>query len=373
MPDINQTAQDLVKILEGGLLHEDFMDSITNVDDQEFILMPRAGTGSTDNPEFSWAMDRYKLPDKTNAAVQGQDVDQRDNSEGQRVFNHVQTSIKEVQVGTQADASNAVDRANTLSFQIGKVGVELKRDQEAILFGNQTAQVADDNTDTPGLLGGLESWIDGKTLIPAEGGATTYNQTEARLDISTGGITGGGWDNRAGGSNLIPAWDYTGSTPNALTETNIKDVVKALFKNTGSRADRSMVMDVDTNSQVADFYFTSSARVATLTAETNQEGPARAMGAINSILTNYGIVHLVPSNLKGFPDDVAEASGSSSAMILDWSQISVVNQRGMISEPLAKTGLSRKMLLSVMYSLRVKSSEALGIIQGIDASTPMLP
>lgn len=370
MADINQTAADLVAVLEGGLLHEDFMDSITNVDDQEFILMPRAGSGSTSNPAFSWAMDRYKAPDKTNAAVDGQDVDQKDNSEGQRVWNHVQTSIKEVQVSSQADASDAVARANTLSEQIGKVGVELKRDQEAILFSNQAAQEGDGDT-VPGLLGGLESWIDGNTLIPAETGATTYTATDARQDISTGGITGGGWENRTG--NIIPAWDYTGSTPNAISETHIKDVIKALFKNTGSRADRSMVMDVDTNSVVADFYFTSSARVATLTAETNQEGPARAMGAINSILTNYGIVHLVPSNLKGFPDTVAEASGSSSALILDWNQIEIITQRGMISEPLAKTGLSRKMLLSVMYSLRVKNSEALGIIQGIDATTAMIP
>ena len=97
------------------------------------------------------------------------------------------------------------------------------------------------------------------------------------------------------------------------------------------------------------------------------------MGAINSILTNYGVLHLTPSNLKGFPDSDAATGNASSAMFIDWNQISVSTQRGMISEPLAKDGLATNMLLSVIYSLRVLSSEALGIIQGIDARLAMLP
>lgn len=368
---INQTAADLLAVLESGLINEDLMQQIQNVDDQTMEFTSRIGTGSHSNPKKEWTMDRYKDQNLANALIDGQDMDQQDQSEGQRVSNQSQESGKEVRVSTRADSSDVVGRANTLAYQIAKSATELRRDVEGIMLSNQGAQV-DDGTAVPGLVGGLEAWIDGKTLIPAETGATTFNQTAARQDLNTGTpIDGGGWEDRdfTGDNGGVQAWTYTGAVPAAITEASIKAVMQALFENTGSRANRVLMTRPLLHTQISDFYFTAGANVATLTAETNQRGPATAMTAVNTILTSYGMLDMIPNSLQPQSD---AATGCDSAFILDMSQIEQSFLTGYRSEPLAKTGLSRKMLIHGDYTLCVKNSEALGIIQGIDAAAPMV-
>ena len=346
------------------------MSQIQNVDDQVLEFTTRSGSGSHGNPKLEWVMDRFKAPNLSNALVDGQDIDQQDQSEGQRVSNQSQESGKEVRASTRADSSDVVGRANTLSYAIGKVATELRRDVEAIMLSNQGAQVDDGDT-VPGLVAGLEAWIDGKTLIPGERGTTGYNQTDARQEAQTAGtITGGGWEDRdfTGDDGGVQAWAYGGVTPGAIQESMIKNAVRALFQNTGSRANRVLMTRPVLHSVISDFYFTSTARVATLTAETNQQGPAQAMGAVNSILTNYGVLDMIPNNLQPIGD---AGSGSDTAFILDMSQLKQSFLTGYNSVPLAKTGLSRKMFINGDYSLKVLNSEALGIIQGIDDSLQM--
>lgn len=370
MADINQTAADLVAVLESGLISEDLMKQIQNVDDQTLEFTNRIGSGSHGNPACSWVMDRYKVQNLANAVVDGADIDQVDNSEGQRVWNHSQTSVKEVKVSTRADSSDVVGRANTLAYQISKVATELRRDVEGIMLLNQGA-VEDDGNTTAGLVGGLEAWIDGKVLVPTETGAaiTTGVQTNALQQVNSGGtITGGGWDARTATTNLLPAWTYSTVTAGGITEAAVKAVVQALYENTGSRANRVLMTRPELHSTISDFYFSAGANVATLTAETNQRGPATAMTAVNTILTSYGLLDMIPNNLQPIGD---AGSSSDTAFILDMSQIEQSFLTGYRSEPLAKTGLSRKMMIMVDYTLKVKNSEALGMIQGINPATAM--
>jgi len=373
MADINQTAADLLGVLESGLINEDLMSEIMNVDDQSLEFTNRIGSGSHSAPSFDWVMDRYKAQDTDNAFVDGQDVDLKDNSEGQRVSNFTQTSVKGVKTSTRADAVDVVGRANTLSYQVQKVATELRRDVEGIMLSNQ-APVEDDGNTTAGRMAGLECWIDGKTLIPAETGAITYTQTAAVQNVAgTGAAVGGGWDNRTG--KLIANWTYTDVIPGALTETSIKDAMLALYKNTGSRANRILMMSPEVNSLVNDFYFTDGAKVATLTAETNQKGPATAMGAVNTILGPYGLLDMTPNNLlppSALAAAIAGTEDSHTAFILDMSQIEQSFLYGYRSEPLAKQGLSRRSMIHVDYSLKVKNSEALGAIRGVSPSTAMV-
>ena len=92
------------------------------------------------------------------------------------------------------------------------------------------------------------------------------------------------------------------------------------------------------------------------------------MGAVNSILTNYGTLDMIPNNLQPQGD---VTSDSDTAFILDMSQLSQSFITGYNSVPLAKTGLSRKMFINGDYTLKVLNSEALGIIQGVDAALAM--
>ena len=368
-----QTVADLVAVLEGGLINEDLMQQILNVDDQTLEFTNSIGSKKHSNSSFSWVMDRYKDQNLANAWYDGQDVNQEDNSEGQRVWNHTQTSGKEVKSTTRADAVSTVARANTLSYAIQKVGIELKRDVEGIMLSNQAPQI-DAGAGTPGLMGGLECWIDGKTLTPSLTGVSGYAQTAAIQNAASAGeAVGGGWEHRTS-DTLVAPWVYTDVVPGVMKESYIKAAVTDLYKNTGSRADRTLMMSADVNGIVSDFYFDETAKVATLTAETNQKGPATAMGAVNSILTPYGMLHMVPNNLlppSALAAAIAGTEDSHTAFILDNSQIEQSFLYGYRSEPLAKTGLSRRMMLHVDYSLCVKNSEALGAIRGVSPTLAM--
>ena len=92
------------------------------------------------------------------------------------------------------------------------------------------------------------------------------------------------------------------------------------------------------------------------------------MGAINAILSDYGVIDLVASV---FQPVTSSTNINSTMFILDMSMIEQVNMTGFRVEMLAKTGLSEKRLLTKTAGLRVLSNEAQGMIQGILGSTPM--
>jgi len=377
MATTNQDAANLLAVLESGLIKEDLMSTIFDVSKVPFQFSGRAGNTRHSNPGFSWPMDRYVDPDPQNAVVDGADITQNDTVEGQRVWNQSQTSVKAVRVSSRADASDVVGRANTLSRQVSRRTHELARDVETMALKNQTA-VEDDGSATAGRTAGLESWIDGQRLIPAASGATTYTQTAALQQLNTAGtITGGGWSNRAGGSKIVPAWNYAAVTPGAMTETAIKNIMRALYENTGERKTRDLMVTPELNDTIADFYFTSSARIATLIAQQGDgTGPREANGAVNSILTNFGRLDITPNILHPavFDNDgTTVIANTTTAFVIDFDYVSLSYLFSYRMEPLAKTGLANNRLLSVDWGLKVLNSEALGMAQGVNPALAMTP
>ena len=375
---------DLNSILEGTLVREDVLDRVIDVSEHDKPFQSMAGSSSVKNKRYSWTMDRLsdsELVADDVPAVDGVDVDQQDALLGIRQSNEVQTNFKSVQISTLAEASDSIGGVGKMAEQVRKRGREINRNIEAQVMANTGAQV-DNGVLVPGITAGLEAWLDGKILVPQVVTETTppaeaYTQTLARQDLSTGGITAGGWEDRDFTSNAggVAAWVYTAVTAGgAMTEVAFDNMIKALFKNTGDNVTRTALNTVDMHSNVSAFYFDPTARVATLTGETNQKGPAQAMTAVNSILTDYGIVKLRANALqKPSALDAETTSGGiqNSFFCLDFRYLEMVTMTGFRVEPLAKTGFSEKRLLSKTWGLRVLSSEAQGIIQGIDVLLPM--
>jgi len=376
---LNQNAANLLAVLEAGLIKEDLMSTIFDVSKVPFEFSSMAGNTRHKNPGFSWVIDRYQAADANNAVIDGADTPGRDNVEGSRVWGQSQTSVKNVRVSSRADASDVVGRANTLSRQISRRTHELARDVETMALKNQGA-VEDDGTAVAGRTAGLESWIDGKIIVPTETGHAlgTAVQTDARQQLQTAGtIDSGGWDDRAGGSKLVPPWDYTTITPGPMTETALKDCVRALYENTGERKNRYLLMNPQMNDTIADFYFTSSARIATLIAEQGDgSGPREANGAVNSILTNFGKIDIVPNVLHPpvfDADGTTVVADTTTIFLLDFDYIMLSYLFSYRMEPLAKTGLAENRLISVDWALKPLNTEALGIFQGVDPSLAMTP
>ena len=79
------------------------------------------------------------------------------------------------------------------------------------------------------------------------------------------------------------------------------------------------------------------------------------------------MVHLIPNRLQQ-PTD----TDTSSAFFLNPEYLQCSFLRGYRTEPLAKTGLSEKRLISVDYCLMVLNEKNLGAIHAIDETTPCI-
>ena len=371
------THADLTDVLVNGLVNEELLQQIIDVSRLPLPFTDRLGSSSTGNKRYEWTMDRLQASVLTNAAVDGADIDQQDAAVGQRVSNEQQIMVKEVQVSLLGEEANSVGGIGKLSRQVNRRGQELMRDRESTWLSNQGAQV-DDGAAVPGLTGTLGAWVDGKIIIPSETGVgvADYIDTAAwqTVEVSATGLTRGGWENRSftGDAGGVIAVVFDTVVPGAITESAINDAVLALFENTGSTANRVGMSRPQTHSNVSSYYFTSSARVATILSDQGASpGPMQASGAVNSILTDYGIVDLVANVLmKAF--DVADSTPDSDAFfILDFSTLETSVMTGMRVENLAKVGLSEKRLLSLTSGFKPLATESQGVIHAIDPALAM--
>jgi hypothetical protein len=162
-----------------------------------------------------------------------------------------------------------------------------------------------------------------------------------------------------------------------MTETAIKNIMRALYENTGERKTRDLMVTPELNDTIADFYFTSSARIATLIAQQGDgTGPREANGAVNSILTNFGRLDITPNILHPavFDNDgTTVIANTTTAFVIDFDYVSLSYLFSYRMEPLAKTGLANNRLLSVDWGLKVLNSEALGMAQGVNPALAMTP
>lgn len=373
MSAINLTHADLDAVLIGTAVNEEVLQQVIDVSRLPLEFTDRLGTSSTGNKKYEWTMDRLQAvtdPLGTpNAFVDGQVFDQDNSVVGQRVQNESQIFVKGVRVSTLSEASDSIGMVGRRSYQVNQRGQEVMRDIEAHFTSNVGAQV-DDGDAVPGITASAEAWIDGNIIIPAAAGTTAYTATAARQNLG-GGIVAGGWENNTAGA--VGPSVYTVAVPTAMTEAAINNVMQALFKNTGSRANRVLMQTVEGHSNTSAYYFSSSARIATLTSETGQQAsPATAKGAVNAILTDYGVLDMVPNPIMTFNDVGDSAPDSSTAYILDFASLEMAVMRGFRVEALGKDGMSEKSMLSKVAGFKPLSTESQGIIVGIDTAVPMI-
>ena len=141
-------------------------------------IMP---SGTATNSYVEWTMDSLAAPDITNAHAEAEDASGNDASGGNRVGNHCQISLKNIQVTERAQATRNIGRSNELGYQLKKKQRELYRDIEAIsLTGQASVAPADDNA--AGYSAGLSAWLTSNDDNGTNGAATGFNtSTRSRL------------------------------------------------------------------------------------------------------------------------------------------------------------------------------------------------
>ena len=337
------TGQSLDAAVYGGLVREDVMDKIWDISNIPLPLTDMISKGTHSNRRCEFTEDELAAPVTDNALVDGADMDQDDSRVGTRLGNYTQIAGKEVRVSHTGEASNSIGNQGKMSYQIMERQKELRRDVEAQMLTHQASVAGDANT-VPGISAGFGAQLKTNISLGATGVAGGFNTTTGLYESPTPG------------------------TARALSETTIRDILQGVYVAGGNT---SLVMARPAVIRLmSEYLFTSTARVATMTAEQSQNAPAAqtAYGSVNVFVTDFGQTIKMRDNRL----QPADAADTSTMYMVDGSHLKQSMLRGYQVEPLAKTGLSNKRMMSVEYTFLVLNEKSQGCIYAIDETTPMV-
>ncbi len=325
MATTNLDSADLKAALAGGLVREDVMDQIWQIDHIPLPFTDRAGTASVDNAYTEWTTRELSAPDLNNKVIDGADLTGNNTVVGLRVGNHCQESVKIVRVSDRANASDTIGGAGGLAEQTGERQKELKQDLEAISLTAQ-ASVADDGSAVAGQTG-----------------------THTGFNTSTKVVAAG-----------------TAGTKRALTEKMLRDVAQAVFQAGGDERAALVAMCRPPVKRLIDEYsFTSSARIATQTTEIG-DGPGTAVGYIDVFKSDFNALELVANRLQP-----VTAAATSTLGLFNFEFIKLGYLKPLYMKTLATTGLAENRAMCVDWCTMVLNEKAEGAIFDIDEAVPM--
>ncbi len=337
-------AANLAAVTVGGLINEDVMQQIWDISRIPLPFTDLAGTDTHSNAYYEWTQDTLATAVSNNFKIDGAVITDDDTATGQRVGNHSGISTKRVSISSRARESDTIGRADELSYQVMMRQQELRRDVEAAALEN-TASVASTGVGgTAGIVGGLPSWLQTNSISAGSGFTAGYYNTSTGLTVAA--VMG---------------------TAAALSETDVRDAAQNCYDNNGSPTIMMMVPTVCR--KFSEYLFTSSARVATLTAETGQsESGATAKGSVNVFVTDFGVVlELTPNRIQ-----LNYTTDESAAFLIDPGHVRLSYLYGYRVEPLAKTGLADIRLMSVDWTLVVTTEKAHAMIGSIDNTAAVI-
>ena len=353
MTTANLDAYNLATVNLDGEIHEDVMSKIWDISKIPLPFTDLIGSGSHSNQYSSWRMKKLNAQNFSNAVLDGADATgNNDTKTGRRVGNHSQISTKEVYVSTRANKVNTIGYANALAEQLTDRQQELRRDVEGMALLNQASVEMTDSV--VGKSAGLPAWL---TNADIDGNAAATNNVN-----TDGGWAPGGWDSTPGDGLVAAA---TPGTPEALTETKVRDVVESVYIQGGNPMYAMSTTSV--KRKFSEYLFSASARIASLVADGGGEASERkASGSVDVFLTDFGTLKLVPNRLQPSVGAAPATHDNDAMYIIDPMYLELSYLQGYTVDALGKSGLSDKRMMSVDWMLKCFNWDALGMIPDID-------
>jgi hypothetical protein len=301
-------------------IREDLSNVIYNISPEETPFISNIGRESVKNTYFEWQTDSLAAASASNAALEGDDISSFNAvTPTARVGNYTQISTKNLVISGTLEAVDKAGRRSEMTYQLAKLGSELKRDMESALLANQSP-VAGNNT-TARRTAGLPAWI--------------------KTNTSFG----------TGGANTAGVAARTDGTQRAFTEALLKNVIQQVWTSGGTP---KMLM-VGPFNKVAASGFTG---IATRFRDVPAGQQAQIIGAADIYVSDFGTVNIVPNRFQRDRD----------AFVVDPDYASLAVLRPIQKQDLAKTGDAEKAMLLVEYGLKVNNEAAHGIVADLTVS-----
>ena len=301
-------------------IREDLSNVIYNISPEETPFISNIGRESVKNTYFEWQTDSLAAASASNAALEGDDVSSFTAvNPTSRVGNYTQISTKNVVISGTLEALDKAGRRSELTYQVAKLGSELKRDMESALLANQSP--VSGNTTTARRTAGLPAWL--KTNVNKASDGVNNSGVSARTD----------------------------GTQRAFTEAMLQDVVSQVWTSGGTP---KMLMVGAFNKQAASAF----SGIATKFRDVPAGQQAQIIGAADVYVSDFGTVNIVPNRFQRARD----------AFVVDPEYASLAILRPIQQTELAKTGDAEKRLMLVEYGLKVSNQAAHGIVADLTTS-----
>jgi hypothetical protein len=315
-------------------IREDLAEAMASISPTETVFMSAIGTRNVDNTYFEWS-EVDLAATGANRQIEG-DVGLSNTAptNAVRKGGYTQISAKVVEVSSTNQAVNGVANAQTVAKQVAYKLSELKRDMEAMLLANVAAAVGSSGTarQTAGLPAYLTS-----NVSRGSGGAN--------------GTTSG-----TGESGSVNA-AATDGTLRPITETLLKSVIADCWN---SGATPTIVMCGSAQKQKISTFTGNATRF-------KEAEDSKLNAAIDVYISDFGELQIVP-NRHMRVRTVSSVDYTPDVFVLDPNYAEVAYLQTAKQEPLAKTGLSERRLISCEYGLQVTSQKAHGVVADINAS-----
>jgi Family of unknown function (DUF5309) len=315
-------------------LREELSNRIYMITPEETPMVSLIGRSDVSSTHPEWQTDDLPTPSTTNYHVQGAEFTYSEPSPTTRVGNYTQIARRELIVSNTLEVVDKAGRKSEIAFQMAKLGVALRKDQEATILSNQ-ASVVGTNT-TPGRLGGLPTWL-------------TSNDSRG-----SGGADGG----FSSGTGLTVA--ATNGTQRAFTKTIMDTVMQSVYVSGGNAKDvicspyvKSVFVTFMSDTNVAAFRYAADTGKNTIIGNADMyEGP-------------FGLVTIIPNRVMS----TVGATVARNVYFIDKSMISMGVLRPINQVKPSITGDAEKRVLITEYTLKVNNQQALGIAADIYGMT----
>ena len=285
--------------------------------------------GSANAHLHEWQTDALAAASTSNAVIEGDDATTNTATPTTRFANYTQIMTKVPRVSkTQREVTSA-GRRDELSYQIAKSGREIKRDLEATLTSRNKAAAGD--SASAATMAGLGAWLFGNVVKP------TANSSGTTAIITSG----------------APTTAVSAGTAGTFIESDLKACIKLCWDDGG---DPGVVMVGAFNKMQASAFAGIGTQYRDV--QPSAMAPGSIVGAADLYVSDFGTHQIVANRFQA----------TAEVYVLDLEYWSVDFLYGFTQEPLAKTGLSDRVLISTQVTLAALNPNASGKVFNVTTS-----
>jgi len=302
---------------------EDLSDTIWNISPFETPFLSSITRNTATAVNHEWQTDSLATP-SNNATVEGASAADTTITPTVRLGNLTQISSKVPSVSRTQRQIDSAGRSDEMTYQIMKMGKELKNDIEFAVLANKI-KVAGNGTNTARQCAGIETFFATNVSLGATGVAPTGDGTDVLQPGNARPLT-----EALLKGVLADIWD-AGGNPDCIMAGSFNKQKMSEFVGGGTSGPAQRTVDGSSKSVTA---------------------------AIDVYVSDFGSLKVVP----------ARHMVQSSMLVLELDKFKLAELSPITSVPLAKTGDFDRELLNAEYTLESCNAKASGIIAGLSTS-----